>query len=430
LLAITARSATNPIPPEKFEEIHGRIEAKERERDQEAERRLREHVAAEKSQAEAKAKAEIEAIRKQAASTLEKAKQDAAEKEAAARKAAEAAAAVKVAEHEQARKAAEERAKEQSVAAEKAKHEAAVREATVRQEARKAAEVASAQKIAEVEKARSAAEQKAKEHAEALERLKRESIAKENAVREDARKQAEVALGPKLAEAEQARKVAEEKLQAAKVAQETQLSLRLKEQREALEKDKANTVNEKRVKFFKEKLKLEEQLQAARRRVQEKTAEELGEGAEVDLFEALKAQFDGDKIRRIERGTAGADIIHEVMHNGKVCGTIVYDSKNRNQWRWDYVTKLRQDQLAAKAEHAILSTAVFPAGTRQVHLHEGVLVANPARVIVLVELMRKHIVRTYGLRVSNEAREQKMGKLYEFVTSIDRITGPASEDDR
>src|SRR5688572_13161251 len=69
------------IPPEKFEEIHGRIEAKERERAQEAERKLREHAAAERTQAEAKAKAEIEEIRKQSASSLEKAKQDAALKE-------------------------------------------------------------------------------------------------------------------------------------------------------------------------------------------------------------------------------------------------------------------------------------------------------------------------------------------------------------
>lgn len=52
------------------------------------------------------------------------------------------------------------------------------------------------------------------------------------------------------------------------------------------------------------------------------------------------------------QATAGADIRHDVVHNGKKCGTIVYDSKNRNAWRDEYATKLRVDQIAAKAEHA------------------------------------------------------------------------------
>ena len=48
-----------PIPHEKFDEIHARIEAKERERTAAVERRLKEQVAHEKAQVEAKAKAEI-----------------------------------------------------------------------------------------------------------------------------------------------------------------------------------------------------------------------------------------------------------------------------------------------------------------------------------------------------------------------------------
>jgi len=40
------------------------------------------------------------------------------------------------------------------------------------------------------------------------------------------------------------------------------------------------------------------------------------------------------------------------------------NSPSRWPWRNDYVTKLREDQIAAKAEHAILSSRVFPAGNR------------------------------------------------------------------
>jgi len=312
-----------PIPPEKFEEINGRIRAKERDRALDVERRIKEQVAVERAQAEARARVDIENVRKEGAAAVEKAKE-----------------------------------------------EAAKREADARVEARRVAEAASAAKVAE---------------------------------------------------AEQARKAAEQKLQTAKVEQENMLIQRLKEQRDALEKANAEAVNAERAKAFTEKLKFEEKLQEMTRQLQQKSAEELGEGAELDLFEDLKTEFPEDKISRVDKGTAGADIIHKVVNNGKICGCIIYDSKNRNAWRNDYVTKLRKDQLAASADHAILSTHIFPTGARQIHIQDGVLIANPARVIALVELLRKQIVQIHGLRLSNDARDQKTTQLYEFITS-DRST--------
>jgi hypothetical protein len=37
------------------------------------------------------------------------------------------------------------------------------------------------------------------------------------------------------------------------------------------------------------------------RALENKTAEELGEGAEVDLFESLKSEFPEDNIRRVPK---------------------------------------------------------------------------------------------------------------------------------
>jgi len=375
----------------------------------------------ERAQAEAKVKGEVEQIRKETAAALEKARQEALAKETAAReearKVAEAAAASKIAELEQGKKAAEQQTKEHREALEKTKQETVAKEAAVREEARKAAEAAAAAKIAEAEHAKKLAEQQAKDQREASEKVKQEAAAREAAAREEARKATETALGPKLAEAEQGRKAAEQQLQATKAEQENALNQRLKEQREALEKANADALNAERAKAFNEKLKIEQKLQEAQRQLQQKTAEELGEGAELDLFEALRGEFPEDKISRVDKGVAGPDIVHKIVHNGRICGCIIDDSKNRNQWRFDYATKLRQEQLAVNADHAILSTHVFPAGARHIHIHDGVLVANPARVLVLVELLRKQVVQTHGLRLSNEAREKKTNQLYEFITS-------------
>ena len=105
------------------------------------------------------------------------------------------------------------------------------------------------------------------------------------------------------------------------------------------------------------------------------------------------------------------------MHNGRECGTIIYDSKNHKMFRNEHVTKLLEDQLAAKAEHAILSTHKFPAGTCQLHMQDGVLLANPARVVPVVTLIRRHLLQAHILRLSSAERENKTAALYGFITS-------------
>jgi hypothetical protein len=226
----------------------------------------------------------------------------------------------------------------------------------------------------------------------------REKAQVEAKAREDAQRAAAAEADVKLAAAEGVRQDLEVKLQ-------------------ALEKEKAAAVFAEQAKAFEDRQKLQEKLQDLQRQLDNKTAQELGEGAEVDLFEQLKGAFEQDRIRRVLKGTQGADIVHEIVHKGIVCGKIIYDAKNRNAWKSDFVTKLRADQMAERAEHAILSSNKFPAGTQQLHHQDGVIIANPARVLALVELLRRHLLQTHELRISNEERERKTAALYAFITS-------------
>ncbi len=290
------------------------------------------------------------------------------------------------------------------------------RERSAEVERRLKAEVAREKTEAEA-RAKTEVEKIRKDAAAAVEKGKREASAKLQAAAEAGRKVAETAMKPKLAEAEKGKLLAQQQLDTFRKSQQTAMKQRLQEQRSALEKDKTDAVNAERSKHFQEKLKLEEKLGLLQRQLQRKTADELGEGAEVDLFEALKRKFPEDDIKRVGKGNEGADIIHRVFDSGRACGCIVYDSKNRNAWRNEYVAKLRKDQLGAKADHAILTTQAFPAGARQLHLQDGVIVLNPARTLVLVEMLRKHITQTHALRLSTEGQADKMARLYEFITS-------------
>lgn len=196
-------------------------------------------------------------------------------------------------------------------------------------------------------------------------------------------------------------------------AAETELS----KLRESLEQEKVAAVLAEQMKTFEEKQRMQARLADLQKQIENKTAQELGEGPEADLFEQLRTAFEGDRIRRVLKGTQGADVIHEVVHNGRVCGKIVYNSKNRNAWKSDFVVKLRADQMAERAEHAILSSNKFPAGAQQLHIQDGVVIAHPGRVIVLAEVLRRHLVETHELRISNDEREEKTIALYAFITS-------------
>ncbi len=228
----------------------------------------------------------------------------------------------------------------------------------------------------------------------------------------------------RLAQAELARTAAAEQMTALKAGQEAAVKAAVERQvtealetaqrqREDLQREKETAVLAANSKV----LKLQSELADMQRKLEGKTANELGEGWEIDLFEQLRATFETDRISRVPKGVNGADVIHEVVHNGKVCGKIIYDAKNRDAWQNGFAVKLKADKLAQAADFAILSSLKFPKDRAHIHNQDGVIVAAPARVLALVEILREQLVRMLELRVSNEARGSKMEDLYAFVTS-------------
>jgi hypothetical protein len=60
-------------------------------------------------------------------------------------------------------------------------------------------------------------------------------------------------------------------------------------------------VNAVNAKHFEETQRLTGKLEDLARQLERKTANELGEGAEIDLFESLKQEFEGDQIKRVSK---------------------------------------------------------------------------------------------------------------------------------
>ncbi|MBO0766771.1 MAG: DUF2130 domain-containing protein, partial [Hyphomicrobiaceae bacterium] len=224
----------------------------------------------------------------------------------------------------------------------------------------------------------------------------------------------------RVAQAEHARAEAAAQIAALQAEQQAAVERRVAEIQETLTRQKEELQRDKEVAILAEKqkvLKLTSELADLQRKLEGKTAHELGEGSEIDLFEQLRAAFEGDRIQRVPKGVTGADVIHEVVHNGRTCGKIVYDAKNRDAWQNGFAVKLNADKLAQGANHAILSSNKFPKDKREIHLQDGVIVAAPARVLAVVEILRDQLIRLHELRVSNEQRDSKTEELYAFITS-------------
>jgi hypothetical protein len=192
---------------------------------------------------------------------------------------------------------------------------------------------------------------------------------------------------------------------------------KLNDQRLLLDAEHQKALQREQAGFGRERQRWQKKIAELERQLQQKSAHELGEGAEVDLFESLTVEFSADVITRIKKGEPGADVRQQVMHKGDVCGLIIFDSKNRDAWQRIFATKLREDQLAAKADHAILSTTAFPRGKRELCTEDDVLVVSPARVCQVVAILRSALIKMHVRGLTLKEREDKMEQLYRFICS-------------
>jgi hypothetical protein len=241
---------------------------------------------------------------------------------------------------------------------------------------------------------------------------------REAAIRREATATANAANAGKLAEATEARKAAEQAVKDAKATFDAALRERLETAAEAAAKARVEAVNAVTERFFGENLRLQERVLELQRMLEKKTANELGDAGEVDLFDLLIAEFPADQISRVGKGVNGPDIVHRVFSGGIFTGrSIVYDSKNHKNWMSKWLPKLRRDQTEYGADHAVLVSTVFPSGRSQLMVENGVIVCSPARAAAIAHMLRRAILQTHALGLSNVARDEKTAQLYDLLTS-------------
>src|SRR5438477_4525108 len=194
--------------------------------------------------------------------------------------------------------------------------------------------------------------------------------------------------------------------------------------RQILQKDRDAALARREAEFARERDALQKKIIEISRRVS-KRGGEIADGAGIDLYDELRGAFRDDQLTR----RSADNLLLDVRYKNKSAGKLLIAAKPRAAWQQAFVTKLRQEQSEAGADHAILATAVFPAGKKELFIDSGVIVVAPACVRAIVEVLRKALVAMHVAKLSDAERGDNLNKLFKFITSaaFNRKLGEASE---
>jgi hypothetical protein len=190
----------------------------------------------------------------------------------------------------------------------------------------------------------------------------------------------------------------------------------IKNLRSSLEKDRDQRLLKQQEEFHKQLEASQKKADDLSRQLQQKSLQEV-EGSTINVFEELQEFFPEDNLTYFHAGEPNEKILHEVIYKGTSCGRIILDSRNRQAWQNCLVSKLRIDQVKSAAEHAILTTTIFPKGKKELCIEDDVIVINPGRAVHLVNLLRVSMIKMHVQNLSMVDRTSKTNLLYEFISS-------------
>lgn len=229
-----------------------------------------------------------------------------------------------------------------------------------------------------------------------------------------------------------------------KSAQDTELLLRkerreLEEQKQALELTVNRRLDEERAKIRetakkeaaderqlkdaeKDKLigVLRKQLDEMQRKAEQGSQQLQGEVLELALEDSLRQHFPFDEITPVPKGVHGGDVVQTVRDGtGTICGAILWESKRTKNWSDGWLSKLRDDQRAAKAHIAILISLELPKNLKHFRCIDGVWVTSRDCALHVASALRTGLLEISAAKRSVEGRNDKMEMLYAYLSGAE-----------
>jgi hypothetical protein len=164
---------------------------------------------------------------------------------------------------------------------------------------------------------------------------------------------------------------------------------------------------------------IKSKLDSANRAAQGRPSQQLqGEASEVAFEEELRAHFPEDILEPIVPGASGADI-KQIVRDDRMndCGIILYEKKETESWRNDWVEKLKCDVEAAGADIAFLVTKKLPRNVKDFVLKENVWVVQHNIAIPVISSIRYAMREVEFAKNANVDVEKRIAMGYNYLTS-------------
>jgi hypothetical protein len=155
-----------------------------------------------------------------------------------------------------------------------------------------------------------------------------------------------------------------------------------------------------------------------KRKLEQGSQQTQGEVLELQLEELLRSNFPMDQVEPVPKGFNGADIVQKVMsRSGRLCGTIVWESKRTKVFSEPWLQKLKDDQRKLTAEIAVLVSEALPKDCSTFVFMNDVWVSNPQCAISLAAALRMQLANVAVARAAANGAKQKSEILYEYVVA-------------
>ncbi len=156
-----------------------------------------------------------------------------------------------------------------------------------------------------------------------------------------------------------------------------------------------------------------------RKKLESKSQQFTGEVLEILLEDLLRKSFPQDDIQPIKKGVKGADVLQTVFNNlGQNCGKILWEAKRHENWSDKWIPKLKDDQIEAGAEVAILVTTVLPKDCEELFTKiDDLWVISDQLILPVSNTLRFTLLETNKQKQANVGKSEKMELLYNYLNS-------------
>ncbi|MCH7880184.1 MAG: DUF2130 domain-containing protein [Proteobacteria bacterium] len=203
-----------------------------------------------------------------------------------------------------------------------------------------------------------------------------------------------------------------------KAEAEKALNKKLLEEKEKIKKEESDK-NELKLKKLEKQLEDQKQLTEEMKRKQEQgSMQTQGEVQELAIEEWLAEKFPLDVIQEIKKGERGADCL-QIVHTQtrQNCGSIYYESKRTKAFQANWIEKFKSDIREKNANIGVLVTEAMPSDMDRLGLKDGIWVCSFDEFKGLCTVLRESIIQISTAITTQENKGDKMGMLYDFLTS-------------